>query len=115
MNDSELRSLLRSARPPDRDPEYWRDFPARVARLTERRRFQVLPEPRGASFFWSATVAMACLVIGFFIGRHDRPLAAELLVPEQTLRGEWKAVPDRLCVIMQDEHGLHRLAEEDLK
>lgn len=67
--DDELNELLRTARVPERTPEYWEEFPQVVLRQMHR---PVRPHAEASSFprrwAWGLGLAAACLVLGFFAG-----------------------------------------------
>ena len=64
MNDPELDQLLKSAAPPARDAEYWREFPAQVRRALRGASAQ--PASMGGStwtLFWKLGLAGACATV----------------------------------------------------
>ena len=113
MNDSELQDMLKAARTPDHDQAYWDASAEQVMRNLGRRRLEhATPDGWLGPIAWGSAVALACVAIGFGIGQGDRGAVARLLQPEQQLRREWAVVPQRLGVVMQDEHGLHQLVAD---
>ena len=116
MNDSELDAKLRSVRAPERGGEFWRDFPERI--LAEARATQTpRPAQRRAwtlRFAWSYGLALACLAFGFWLGeaRAPRAACAAVLRSERELRMDIRQFPGRLQTFMMDEHGLHKLIED---
>lgn len=113
MNNRELDDLLKSARVPERDEEYWRDFPRRI--LADPRRKQPLTERRsprwGLRLAWGLGLATACVVIGFLIGnRHGQQAAFAdngLLQNRKVIEEIMTMFPNRVRAIVQDEHGMN--------
>jgi hypothetical protein len=84
MTNRELDELLKSAPVPERDSEYWDEFPSRVMRGLERSSNQESPgraatpagEPARAGGLWPKLafvtgLAAVCLVIGLLVGLHQ--------------------------------------------
>jgi len=79
MNDPELDKLLRSAKVPQQTEEQKAEFPADVVRQLSRPQGRVAaPEVKRPRFsLWATGFALACLVIGFMVGRFpDKPIAS---------------------------------------
>jgi hypothetical protein len=115
MNDFDLESKIRGLRVPERDEDYWEDFPRRV--LTEMRSAPAeRPAPRTfmPGLLWCGRVAVACLVAGFCLwqSRMPKALSHALLKNENEFRQSVARFENNLGTLMQDEHGLHRLIED---
>jgi hypothetical protein len=114
MNDFDLEAKIRSLRAPQREQEYWEQFPDRILRETRR----VPPQSRVASFLpellWGARMAVACLALGFCLWQSGLPknFSRALVRDEKELRRSVERLHANLGRLMQDEHGLHRLVDE---
>jgi hypothetical protein len=116
MNDHELDRLLRSARVPEREADYFADFPRQV-RLRLSGNPPAVQRPRRPWLAWALTVATACLVIGFAFGhwRGRRAIASGngLLQNPKLISEVCALFPNRVRAIVQDESGLRlELADE---
>lgn len=112
MNDQELNRILKSAAPPQRDDEYWADFPDQVARNLNR---PARPAPRAARWparlVWATGFAVVCVCAGILIGQHFRPPASaadngQVLENAKLIREVMAMFPHRLRAIVKDESGL---------
>lgn len=112
MNNHELDACLRSAPVPEREPDYWRDFPGEVARHLRRPGAPgpASVRPRLPWLAWGIGFAAACLVIGFMIGQwRGRMRTADAyawLQNGKVLREVLTLFPNRVRAIVQDEHGV---------
>jgi hypothetical protein len=128
MDNSELERLLKSAEPPERPPEYWEQFPERVAaRLHQAPSFTRQAPASWLSFCssrlwrpaWGVCAALLCLVIGFSVGHwrrgDDAASAASISVlqNEQLIHEVMAMFPNRLRAIVQDERGLTLVLSEN--
>jgi hypothetical protein len=116
MNDHELDRLLRSVRVPEREADYFEDFPRQV-RLRLSGNLPAVQRPRRPWLAWALTAVTACLVIGFASGhwRGQRAIASgNGLLQNPKLISEVLAMfPNRVRAIVQDEKGLRlELSEE---
>jgi hypothetical protein len=112
MNDFEFEKKLKAAQVPARDEDYWESFPRLVSaklRAAPARRLE--PERRWLPrLAWAGSIAFACLVIGFAIGRwHGRinqgdPYA--LLQSGKLLHEVMTLFPYRVRAIVQDAQGV---------
>src|SRR4051812_330763 len=107
MNNDELDQRLRSARVPERDAEYWENFPSHVVSTLERRSAIGESESR-ARPRWSVplislcALAAAVLVFGFVIGRgrfSDAQRPAPWLKDQTALREVLTLFPNRVRAI----------------
>jgi hypothetical protein len=106
MKDFDLDSHLKSMRVPERDEEYWADFPQTV--LAEAR---VVPARQRPVFcFFLPELVTVCLVAAFCIWHGG--LTRSLSRDERQLRATLVRLPNNMSRLMQDEHGLHRLIED---
>jgi hypothetical protein len=115
MKDFDLESKVKAVRVPERDDDYWEAFPRRV--LAELRRVPVERPARRAflpGLLWGGRLALACLMLGFCLwqSRMPRALSHALLKDEQELRQSVARFHHNLGRLMQDEHGLHKLIED---
>jgi hypothetical protein len=114
MNDFELESKLRSVPVPERPPEYWENFPARV-RLQLRRTTSKpeVRENRLPQFAWKMSIGFACFVIGLLVlGQPLKAASGAFFNKERMFRCELEQLPDHLRVFMQDDHGMHYLVAD---
>jgi hypothetical protein len=121
MNNAELDRLLKSARVPERDEDYWNDFPRRV--LAEARRSPPQQETRaprwGLRFAWGLGLATACVVLGFVLGQRqggETAMAENGLLQNRKVIEEIIAMfPNRVRAVVNDEAGMRiLLADADL-
>ncbi len=115
MKNFDLDSELKSARVPERGGDFWDAFPRRV--LAELRAAPAAPPARVRTLprlAWSLGAALACLAAVFCLGRSRMPgtVCCVLLENEKELRQTVRQFPARARVLMQDEHGLHKLIED---
>ena len=115
MKDFDLESKIKAVHVPERDEDYWQAFPRRV--LTELRAIPAERPARRAfmpGLLWGGRVALACQMLGFCLwqGRMPRALSHALLKDEQELRQSVARFHHNLGTLMQDEHGLHKLIED---
>lgn len=112
MNPREVRlnELLRTARVPERTPEYWEEFPRTVVRQIDRP-VPSTPESatRGHLCAWGLGLATACLVLGFFAGFGRGQAAgfstAELAESQKIYQEVATLFPDRLQTVLLDGRG----------
>jgi hypothetical protein len=115
MKDFDLESRIKALRAPERDADYWEAFPQRVMR--ELRASPVEQTPSQAAlpgFLWFGRLALACLALSFCLWQSRAPkvLSHALLRDKQELRLSMARIENNLGRFMQDEHGLHRLVED---
>ncbi len=115
MKDFDLESEMKALRVPERDGDYWEAFPQRV--LKELRTGPAEQSASKASMpwlFWGGRLALACLMLGFCLwqSRMPREISRTLLKDEKALRQSMERFDNNLGRFMQDEHGLHRLIED---
>ena len=127
MNDSELNQFLRQATVPEREPEYWEQFPGRVTTELERRRQPPAHHPRSnaaATGSWFAplrsvltrpvialVVAVVCLAVGYLLGvgkaRRTPRIDPEFASARQYFRELAALFPNQLQAIVFDQQGAH--------
>ena len=115
MKDFELESKIKAMRVPERGEDYWEAFPECM--LKELRAVPVERPARrlyASGLFWGGRLALACLMLGFCLwqSRMPRALSHVLLKDEKELRQSVERLHDNLGALMQDEHGLHKLIED---
>jgi hypothetical protein len=120
VNDSELNNLLRRVRVPERNETEWKEFAGDTMRrlrtapnfagddvrsLTSSRRTET-ETPHVVSYikWWAAGVAVACLLIGLFIGQsHSRRTGVREIVEARKLFSELNAMfPNQLQAVLLD-------------
>jgi hypothetical protein len=116
MNDFDLDSKLKALRVPERGEDYWGTFPARVlakSRATPVERVQRAWLPHLA---WGSSIALACLVAGFWLGSsagHPQKTVCYALIKNlKSFHAELAQFPERVRTVMQMEHGMHSLIED---
>jgi len=107
MNDRDLKSILKTVPVPERDAEYWDDFPSRV-RVQLRPAVQPAPRPLiWPRLAWAG--GLAC--VGLFLFLTILPVHF-FLKNEKTFRRQMAELPRQLQTFMADEHGMHYLIAE---
>lgn len=115
MNDFDLDSQLKALRTPERDEEYWADFPGRVTRELRRR-----PLPRPVRFSWMSqlawgfSLAFGCFALGYFLGHDDLApgFSRSLLRDQSQVHMSLVTFPERLRAFLENEHDLQKLAPD---
>ncbi|MGD0813589.1 MAG: hypothetical protein ABSA83_08310 [Verrucomicrobiota bacterium] len=114
MKDFDLESKVKALRVPEREEDYWQTFPDRV--MKELRRAPERPARRVfmPGLMWCARLALACAMLGFCLWQSRMPatLSHALRKDEQELRQSVERIHDNLGRLMQDEHGLDKLVED---
>jgi hypothetical protein len=115
MKNFDLDSELKGLPVPERGEAFWEMFPQRVL---EELRATPAPAPLRRTLMprlaWGFGVALACLVAGFCLGHTRAPkrFCYVLLKDENELRRTVQQFPSHVCGLLQDEHGLSKLVEE---
>jgi hypothetical protein len=115
MSDFDLDSEIKSIRVPPRDQEYWDDFAGRVmARARTAPVTSTAQESFAAGLWWAVRLAMACLMLEFCLWESGMPrhVSHVLRRDEQQLRQSVARLDSDLGRLMRDEHGLHKLVED---
>jgi hypothetical protein len=114
MNKSELDSILKRARTPERPEEFWKEFPQQIARELNRARTEnycVKQKwvPRLAWGFAMAICILAAFAIGHWRGQMEtKNVSSRDALANAKVVGETLALfPNRVRAITQDEHGLN--------
>jgi hypothetical protein len=106
MTDFDLKSKLRSVPVPERPPEYWEDFPARLRANLRRPPAAFAGRPAGLPrLVWNTGFALACVMFSL----AGWPAFHAALQNEKVFRRELAQFPGHLRVLMQSEHGMHYL------
>ena len=109
MNDSELKSKLKSVRVPEKTDEYWEDFPSRVRSqlyrpvAVERAQTRWMPQ-----WAWSSGLATACVVLVLSLW----PVFQNVVKDERAWQRDAAQFPHQLHLLMADEHGMQYLVSE---
>jgi hypothetical protein len=114
MNDSDLESRLKNVPLPERSPEYWDDFPARVRVQLRREHHQPAPQntwyPRLAlagGFALALVLAFACIQF------HPLKTASRAITKhERHLYAQMAQLDAGLHVLMFNPHGMGYLLGE---
>lgn len=116
MKDADLNAKLKVVRVPERDPDYWEMFPRRVmarSRATTGERVQQSWLPRLA---WGSALATICLLAGCWVvpvtNHPPKTVCFALVENMRSFHTELTQIPGRVRNVMQIEHGLHSLIEE---
>lgn len=116
MNNAELDKLLHSAPVPEREVEYWEQFPGSVTRRLAQAQHSGSrrPAPRTSPLLlWGIGLATACIMIGFVVGwwkGHQSGLQAAPVAAMQKYYREIEALfPQQVRAIILDETGPHLL------
>jgi hypothetical protein len=107
----DLDRVLKSAKAPERPPEFWDQFPRRVsARIKGQEGRRVRSEKVSLGKRWllfALSGAAACVLIGFF-GSHwqGRTDLAGSLQNQKLVSEVLTMFPNQVQAIIQDEHGM---------
>jgi hypothetical protein len=115
MKNTDLDSLIKGLRVPERDPRFWEAFPERVLKeLRTAPANHPSREPLLPRIAWGFGVALACIVLGFSFGRTGEPrrLYYAVVKREHALSERVRQFPGRVCALMQDEHGMWKVMED---
>jgi hypothetical protein len=111
MNNHDLDRLLRSARVPERDANYWADFPTQVVAALGRARAASSPAPhtRRVRLAWSVGLAFACALVAAVLVwrpavRNASPVA--WLKDQRALREVLTMFPHQVRAIVRDARGI---------
>jgi len=131
MDKSELDSLLKKARTPERSEEFWEEFPRRIVSgikreqeswsssfgLSKRRASDAITPkrelhrlfPRLAWGFATAVCILAAFVIGHWRGQMETQASADVLANAKLIHEVLAMFPNQVRAIVQDERGLQLL------
>ena len=112
MNKSELDSILKRARTPERPEEFWKEFPQQIARGLNRARTEnyCAKQKRFPRLAWGfAMVICALAAIGHWRGQMETKSVSsgDALANAKVVDETLALFPNRVRAIMQDEHGLN--------
>ncbi len=113
MNNSELDKLLKSARVPDRPPEFWEALPKRVtAKLHWQAGRPAAPEAeprRFAAWAWGFGAAAACVAAALLVlalpGRTPPAAGHQFALVERCFREIEALFPRQVQAVVVDERG----------
>ena len=115
MKEVDWETAVKAVRAPERGEAYWQAFPERV--LAELR---ARPHPVSdradclAALGWAGKLALACLVTALGLSQTGMPRAVSRAVVRNEIefRHLTERVQANLGRLMRDEHGLHKLVED---
>jgi hypothetical protein len=114
MNNSELDTLLKKARMPERPEDFFETFPQQVAgqlRRTKRQRLQIKSRwfPGLAWGLASVVCVLIAFAIGHWRGQMETETAAsnDVLQNAKFVQATLAMFPNQVCAIMHDQHGLN--------
>jgi len=117
MNDSDLKSILRSAHVPERPEEYWEDFPSQVRVQLGRSQPAPTIAPRRTwrpRLAWIGSFAVAALLT--FVSVQYQPLKAASLAinqQEKQIRAQIKRFDASLHRLVLNTDGMGYLLAEN--
>lgn len=115
MKKLDIDAQIRALRVPQKEDDYWKTFPGRVLVEADRRPVSRLERRHEApGMFWLGRVALACFAVGFAACQAHVPQAMDKAwqKDEKQLHQAVIRFEKNLSQVMQDEHGLHRLIED---
>jgi hypothetical protein len=112
MNKSELDSILKKARTPERPEEFWAEFPRQIARGLNRARTEnYRPRqnwfPRLAWGLATAICVLAAFAVGHWHGQVEMKASMDVLANAKVVGETLAMFPNQVRAIVQDEHGLN--------
>jgi hypothetical protein len=120
MNNSELESILKKARVPERSKEFLETFPQQIMRRLghaqiQSRRVERHWFPRLAWGLATAICVLAAFTIGHWHGRLETKTIAsnDILQSPKLIQETLAMFPNRVRAIVQDERGLSLVLSED--
>jgi hypothetical protein len=116
MNKDDLDRILKGAKAPERQDDYWNEFPARVIRGLQSGSpslSRARPSPWRLGGALAAAAALG-LVIGFALWHRHQPQGDDYasLRDGRVLREMQIQYPGRLQAVIQDQDGLHTQLSE---
>ena len=116
MNDFDLESKLKTVRVPERDEDYWEAFPRLVMAKSRATPARTVRQSWLHHFAWEGSIAFACLVavLGFVLafGHPKKSVTYAMLTNVKSFQAELVQFQGRVRVLMQIDHGLHSLIED---
>jgi len=105
MNDFDLDAQLKALRPPERDEDYWADFPGRVSRELRRPPVRPLRSSWLPQLACGFCLAFVCFALGYYLG-HDKI--------SRQISNVWREDQQELArfnaqIASFDEHGLRKM------
>jgi hypothetical protein len=120
MNKSELDSILKKARTPERSQEFWEEFPQQIARgLNQARTENHRPGrswfPRLAWGFATAICVLAAFALGHWRGQMETKTVSsnDILANAKVVRETLAMFPNQVRAIVEDEHGVNLVLSKD--
>jgi len=114
MNDSELKSALKSVPLPERTNEYWDDFPSRIrTQLPRESREARLESALSPRWVWAVRFAAAAALVLVCVQFHPlRTAASAFARRERQIQMQLARFDAGLRVLMLDQHGMSYLVTE---
>jgi hypothetical protein len=115
MKNTDLDLEIKGLRVPERDPRFWEDFEDRVLKeLRTTPANHTPPEPMLQRLAWGFGVALACVVLSISTGQSGLPkrLYHAVVKHEHALSESVRQFPGHVCALMQDEHGMWKVMED---
>lgn len=116
MNNSELNSILRKARMPERPDDFWEFFPRRVINGLARNPSQFdgarADQPFLARWAWAFATAAGVLVALVALHWSGPPPAPDVLASVKMVDETLALFPHQVRAIVHDEHGLRLVLSE---
>jgi hypothetical protein len=121
MNNDELKHLLKSGAVPQRDENYWEEFPKTVTREMRRGGDATIANPAARQTWFSPAfivgLATACIICAFGIkfwkGKESSPPVDQLASVQKYFREIEAMFPNQLQAIVFDESGPHLVLSEN--
>jgi hypothetical protein len=118
MSKSELDSILKKARTPERPEEFWTGFPQQVARgLNQVRTENYRPRrnwfPRLAWGFAAVICILAAFAIGHWRGQTEMKASTDVLADAKVVQQTLAMFPNQVRAIVQDDRGLNLVLAEN--
>jgi len=116
VNNSELDSILKRARVPERPEEFWDSLPRQIVQRLNRKIFRAKDDRLGASFFarwgWSIATVVGMLLVLLALRWGGPKSGPDVLASPKLIDETLAMFPHRVRAIVQDDHGLRVILSE---
>jgi hypothetical protein len=115
MKEFDLDSEIKSLRVPERGRDFWDNFPGRVmAELRAAPEVRHVPTASMPRLAWGLGLALGCLAASLCLGPGPMPktISHAWLKDRMAFSQSAARIQNKLCTLIRDEHGLHRLIED---